>query len=130
MGVTAESAVTPTVIVASCSFLGSCMPYRSLRAAARRCVSIPVGNSFKFCLAASVHELECFFLLCAFQCQIRSALARALQTFKEFPTGIETQRLAAALRDLYGIQEPFLPESKLQICHFVVLIIVYPLEKS
>ena len=39
------------------------------------------------------------------------------QNLKEFPTGIEIQRLAAALRDLYGIQEP---KKELQICHFVV----------
>ena len=64
-------------------FLGSYMPYRSLKAAVRRIYTL-VGNSLKVCLAASVQVLECFFLLCAFVCQIRSALTRALQHLRSF----------------------------------------------
>ena len=51
-------------------------------------------------------------------------IARALQTFKEFPTGIEIQRIAAAFRDLYGIQEPKKEPCYQNLSHFVVLKIV------
>ena len=65
------------------------MPYRSLRAAVRHCISTPVGNSLKVCLAASVQVLECFFFVMRFCVPDQKRSNSCSTTFKEFPTGIE-----------------------------------------
>ena len=62
------------------------MPYRSLRAAVRRCISTPVGNSLKVCLAASVRVL---LFVMRFSVPDQKCSNSSSTTFKEFPTGIE-----------------------------------------
>ena len=66
-------------------------------------ISMPVGNSLNVRVRALLiwHRK-------AYNKKKHSSTCTlaARQTFKEFPTGVEIQRLTAALRDLYGIQEP------------------------
>ena len=65
------------------------MPYRSLRAAVRCCISTTVGNSLKDCLAASVQVLECFVFVMRFSVPDQKCSNSSFTAFKEFPTGIE-----------------------------------------